>query len=233
MALLEKTVEGDEDTDHRQIVGIDEVQRLCHGDEHLIVDALRNTLLRHPLLDCEVVLRLHVRLPKHDGRQQPKRKANLLWPCQHLIIPAMGGHQKGGGGAENRLRHAKQHCAATIGVLPLVAPENCNDAIPRRWDVWKIEPTELAGRVRHCKDHGMLLPLQSVFNAQLPVPQHVRLGSVLIDRHFSVTEPDRHLLEDVHHIGICSKKNVQAGLSPIPIFVLPGCNFSPQHVPSL
>lgn len=41
---LEEPVEGNEYAHHGQVLGVDEVQRLGHGDEHLVVHPLRHTL---------------------------------------------------------------------------------------------------------------------------------------------------------------------------------------------
>lgn len=61
MSLLKESVERDEHAHHGELVGVDEVERLRHRNEHLVVDALWDTLLHtsvtvrfraqiHPLL---------------------------------------------------------------------------------------------------------------------------------------------------------------------------------------
>mmetsp|Transcript_3894 Transcript_3894/g.11286 ORF Transcript_3894/g.11286 Transcript_3894/m.11286 type:complete len:214 (+) Transcript_3894:1406-2047(+) len=90
MALLQEAVEGDEHAHHGQLVRIAEVQRLRHGNEHLIIHAPRHPLLLHPLLHCEVILALHVILPPNDGREQTNRELDLLLPSQHLVVPEDG-----------------------------------------------------------------------------------------------------------------------------------------------
>ena len=52
--------------------------------------------------------------------------------------------------------------------------------------------------------HLVHLPLQSIFDVQLA--------------------------EQVHHVRIRAKENVQPGFNPIPIFVFPRGNFTTQHV---
>ncbi len=59
---------------------------------------------------------------------------------------------------------------------PKSLPENGDDAIEGSRQIREVEAAELAGGVGHGKDHGVLLPLEPVLNAQLP--------------------------EDVHHVGV-------------------------------
>lgn len=74
-------------------------------------------------------------------------------------------------------------------------PQNGDDAIPWRWDVWKVKTAKLARGVGHGKNHRVLLPLQAVLNAQL--------------------------IEQPHHVGVGTEKDVQASLIPIAILVFP------------
>lgn len=45
-------------------------------------------------------------------------------------------------------------------------PEDGNNTIQGSWQVWELKSAELAGCIRHSKDHGVGLPLQPVFNVQ-------------------------------------------------------------------
>mmetsp|Transcript_12821 Transcript_12821/g.36773 ORF Transcript_12821/g.36773 Transcript_12821/m.36773 type:complete len:312 (+) Transcript_12821:2452-3387(+) len=86
MPLLQEPVQGNQHANHAQIIRVDKVQRLGHGNEHLVVHTRRHPLLLHPLGHRQVILRLHVALPEDDRRKQPDRKLNLLRPRQHLVV---------------------------------------------------------------------------------------------------------------------------------------------------
>lgn len=81
---LEEAVEGCEHDGHGQVLGVDEGQRLCHGDEHLLVHAVRDALLLHPLGHGDVVLLLDVLLATQDGWDESDGKLDLLGPREHL-----------------------------------------------------------------------------------------------------------------------------------------------------
>lgn len=86
VALLQKPVQGNEHALHAQLLGVDEVERLGHRDEDLVVDPGRDALLPHPLRDGLVVLGLDVGLPPDDGGEQADRELDLLGPGEHLVV---------------------------------------------------------------------------------------------------------------------------------------------------
>ncbi len=73
-------------------------------------------LLAHPLGHGLVVLRLHVRLAKHNGGQQAQRKPDLLRPRQHLQ-----GSSWGGGGA---------HSAHSTSIAALIPEQQRRKRLP-------------------------------------------------------------------------------------------------------
>lgn len=110
---------------HAQLVWVDKVERLAHGDEHLVVDPVGHALLAHPLRHAQPVLRLHVRLPPHDGGQQPDGELDLFGPGQHLVVAQDGDDAVEGGGqplreveSRKRARHVARREDHAV-LLPL------------------------------------------------------------------------------------------------------------------
>lgn len=75
---LQEAVQSRQHHGHGQVVRVDEVQSLSHGDEHLVVHTVRYSLLFHPLRDGERITFFHVLLPEQDGWDEPDAKLDLL-----------------------------------------------------------------------------------------------------------------------------------------------------------
>ena len=71
--------------------------------------------------------------------------------------------------------------------------------VERCWDPrCKFKTCKGARKLRHCKAHAVVFPLQSVLQPKF--------------------------LEQIHHIGVCSEENMQAGLNPVTVWILPSTN---------
>mmetsp|Transcript_11931 Transcript_11931/g.38087 ORF Transcript_11931/g.38087 Transcript_11931/m.38087 type:complete len:317 (-) Transcript_11931:64-1014(-) len=73
--------------------------------------------------------------------------------------------------------------------------------------VWEVERGKFAGQLRHGKRHAVRLPLQPVLDAEL--------------------------LEEVHHIWVRAKKDVQTRLDHVAVGVLPRGHLAAEHVARL
>mmetsp|Transcript_19464 Transcript_19464/g.42292 ORF Transcript_19464/g.42292 Transcript_19464/m.42292 type:complete len:655 (-) Transcript_19464:324-2288(-) len=69
----------------------------------------------------------------------------------------------------------------------------------------EIEGGEFTGQFLHGEDHLVDLPLQTIVDVEF--------------------------VEQIHHVGVGSKENVQTSFDPIAVRVLPRRDFSAQHVP--
>mmetsp|Transcript_20111 Transcript_20111/g.57646 ORF Transcript_20111/g.57646 Transcript_20111/m.57646 type:complete len:624 (+) Transcript_20111:184-2055(+) len=90
VVLVEETVHRGEHHRHRELVGVDEVERLCHRNEDLLVDPLRHSVLAHEVEHGELVLRVDEILPLDQHRQQRWRRLHLLAQREHLLVEQDG-----------------------------------------------------------------------------------------------------------------------------------------------
>mmetsp|Transcript_6540 Transcript_6540/g.24293 ORF Transcript_6540/g.24293 Transcript_6540/m.24293 type:complete len:470 (-) Transcript_6540:416-1825(-) len=84
--LVDEAVHRGEHHRHAQLVRVDEVQRLGHRDENLVVHPVGHVVLLHPLAHRQLVLRVDVVLPRHQHGQQRQPEAQLLRPREHLVV---------------------------------------------------------------------------------------------------------------------------------------------------
>mmetsp|Transcript_60932 Transcript_60932/g.157092 ORF Transcript_60932/g.157092 Transcript_60932/m.157092 type:complete len:521 (+) Transcript_60932:400-1962(+) len=171
--LVQEAIHRSEHHSHGELVRIDEVERLGHGNEDLFIDAVRHAILLHELKYRHVVLLVNELLALHEHGQQRRGGLQLLRHREHLLV-----QQDRQGEVEGR-RHALQ----------------------------EVERGELTRELLHGEDHLVALPLQTVLD--------VELG------------------EEVHHVRVGTEEDVEAGLNPVAILVLPGGDLAAEHVPSL
>ena len=167
--LLQEAVQGGEHNGAGDLVGIDEIERLGHGDEHLIVHPLRDVVKPQPLRPGVLVALFHVLLAAQHGGHQAKAKGNLLRPGEHVVV------------AQDR-RHTVQ----------------------RGRNVGEVEATVGARGFLLVEDHRVALPLEPVFDVQL--------------------------LEELAHVAVRTKEDVQARLIPVAFLVLPRRHLAAEHV---
>ena len=172
VALLQEAVEGGEHHRAGDLVGIDEIQRLGHGDEHLIIHPLGNVVQPQPFGPGILIAFLDVLLAAQHRRHQTDAEGDLLRPGEQVVV------------AEDR-RHAVEGCG----------------------NIGEVEAAVGAGGLLLVEDHRVTLPLQPVLDVQL--------------------------LEQLAHVAIRPEKDVQAGLVPVAVLVLPGSHLAAQHVPGL
>lgn len=77
-ANLQKAVESRQHHGHGQVVRVDEVQRLGHGNEDFVVHAVRYPLLFHPFRDGKRIALFNILLAEQNGRDKPDAKLDLL-----------------------------------------------------------------------------------------------------------------------------------------------------------
>mmetsp|Transcript_15341 Transcript_15341/g.46134 ORF Transcript_15341/g.46134 Transcript_15341/m.46134 type:complete len:268 (-) Transcript_15341:321-1124(-) len=104
---------------HGQLIRVDEVQRLGHGDEHLRVDALGHVVLAHELEAAELILGVDEALALDEHGQQRRRAAELLGERKHLLVHEDGkaevkrrrdaGHEVEGRELARELLHREDH----------------------------------------------------------------------------------------------------------------------------
>mmetsp|Transcript_48507 Transcript_48507/g.90907 ORF Transcript_48507/g.90907 Transcript_48507/m.90907 type:complete len:361 (+) Transcript_48507:550-1632(+) len=125
--LVEETVHGCEDNSHGELLRVDEVQGLGHGDEDLCVNPVRHAILLHEVEDGKFVLEVNELLAFHEHREQSRGGLQLLRQRQHLLIKQDGQaevegswnalQEIKGGELSRQLLHGKDHLMA----LPLQA----------------------------------------------------------------------------------------------------------------
>ena len=169
VALLQEAVESGENHRAGDLIGINEVQRLGHGDEHLIVDAIRDVVQLQPFTPGILIAFLHVALAAQHRRHQTQTKGNLLGPGEHVVVAQNRRHTVEGGG-----------------------------------DVGKVEAAVGARRLLLVEDHRVALPLQPVFDVQL--------------------------LEQLAHVAVGAEENMQTGLIPVAVLVLPGGHLAAEYI---
>ena len=104
VALVQKAIHGGEHDGHTELVGVDEVEGLGHGDEDLLVDALGHAVLPHELRDAELVLGVDEGLPLDEHGQQGRGRLQLLGEREHLLVHEDGEAEvEGGGDAGNEV----------------------------------------------------------------------------------------------------------------------------------
>mmetsp|Transcript_21608 Transcript_21608/g.63425 ORF Transcript_21608/g.63425 Transcript_21608/m.63425 type:complete len:451 (-) Transcript_21608:32-1384(-) len=173
VALVEEAIHGGQDHGHAELVRVDKIECLGHGDEDLLVDALGHAVFAHKVGHAEFVLRVDEGLALDEHGEEGGRRLYLFPQRQHLLI-----HQDGQAEVERR-GYAR----------------------------YEVEGGELPGELLHREYHLVDLPLQPVV--------YVQFG------------------EQIHHVRVRPEEDVQAGLDPIPVLVLPRRHLSPQHVPRL
>ena len=172
IALLQEAVEGGEHHGAGDLIGIDEIQRLGHGDEHLVIHPLRDVVDAQPFRPGVPVALLHILLTPQDRRHQADAKGDLLGPGEQVVV------------AQDR-----------------------RQAVKGSRDVGKLETAVGAWGFLLVEDHRVALPLQPVFDVQL--------------------------LEELAHVAVRAKKDMQTGLIPVAVSVLPGRYLAAEHVAGL
>mmetsp|Transcript_12107 Transcript_12107/g.35977 ORF Transcript_12107/g.35977 Transcript_12107/m.35977 type:complete len:531 (+) Transcript_12107:270-1862(+) len=130
IGLVQETVHRRQHHRHGELVRIDEVEGLGHGDEHLIVDAVRHAILLHELTDGQVILLVDEILALHQHREKRGGSLKLLRHREHLLVQKNGqGEVQGSrdaleeierGELAGQLLHSEDHLVA----LPLQAVLN-------------------------------------------------------------------------------------------------------------
>mmetsp|Transcript_19602 Transcript_19602/g.52893 ORF Transcript_19602/g.52893 Transcript_19602/m.52893 type:complete len:205 (+) Transcript_19602:1089-1703(+) len=90
VVLVEEAVHGGEHDCHGQLVRIDEVKGLGHGDEDLLVDALGHAVLAHEVSDGELVLRVDELLSLDEHGDERRGCLDLLPEREHLLVAQDG-----------------------------------------------------------------------------------------------------------------------------------------------
>mmetsp|Transcript_14786 Transcript_14786/g.34204 ORF Transcript_14786/g.34204 Transcript_14786/m.34204 type:complete len:308 (-) Transcript_14786:412-1335(-) len=86
--------------------------------------------------------------------------------------------------------------------------QNGQTEVEGSWDSWdEVKGCEFTGQFLHGEDHLVNLPLQTIMNVEF--------------------------VEQIHHVGVGSKENVQTSFDPITVLVLPRRHFSTQNIPGL
>mmetsp|Transcript_10220 Transcript_10220/g.25572 ORF Transcript_10220/g.25572 Transcript_10220/m.25572 type:complete len:215 (+) Transcript_10220:1047-1691(+) len=173
ICLVQEAVHCRQDHGHGQLVRVDEVERLSHGDEDLLVDAVGHPVLPHELQDRDVVLLVDELLPLNEHREQRRRGLQLFRHREHLLIQ------------QDRKRE-----------------------VEGRWDTLEeIEGGELTWELLHSENHLVAFPLKPVLNVELR--------------------------EEVHHVGVCPKEDVETCFDPITIFILPRRHLAAEDIACL
>eukprot|EP00982_Pelagococcus_subviridis_P008297 30829-Pelagococcus_subviridis.AAC.8 len=84
--LVDEPVHRGQDDRHRELIRVDEIQRLSHRDEELLAHAFGHEVPTHPLLDAELVLRVDVVLPAQQHRHERRAGPELLRRRQHPVV---------------------------------------------------------------------------------------------------------------------------------------------------
>ena len=84
--FVQETVHRRQHDSHGQLVRVDEIQSLRHGDENFFVNALRHTILAHEIQDAEFVLLIDELLALDQHRQERRRRLQLFRQGQHLLV---------------------------------------------------------------------------------------------------------------------------------------------------
>ena len=86
----------------------------------------------------------------------------------------------------------------------VVVAENGRQTIEGGGDVGEVKAAVGAWRLHLVENHRVAFPLQTVFDIQL--------------------------LKQLAHVAVSAEKDVQAGLIPVSVFVLPGRHLAAQHI---
>ena len=167
--LLQEAIQCRQQNGAGNLIGINEVQRLAHGDEHLIVDPLWDVVEPEPFGPGVLIALLHITLAAQHRGHQTQTKADLFWPAEHVVVAQDGCH-----------------------------------TIDRCWQIREIKAAVGARDIFLVEDHRVAFPLQPLLDVQL--------------------------LEELQHVRVGPEKDVQAGLIPITVFVLPGRHLAAQDV---
>ena len=92
ITLLQETVEGGEHHGAGDFIGINEIQRLGHGDEHLVVHPLGDVVKAQPLRPGVLIALLHVLLAPQHGGNKTHAEGDLLRPGEHVVVAEDRGH---------------------------------------------------------------------------------------------------------------------------------------------
>ena len=84
--LVQEPVHRGQHDRHGELIRVDEVERLGHGDEHLVVDSIRHAVLAHEVQDAELVLLVDEVLALDEHGDQRRRGLELLAEGQHLLV---------------------------------------------------------------------------------------------------------------------------------------------------
>mmetsp|Transcript_9779 Transcript_9779/g.20454 ORF Transcript_9779/g.20454 Transcript_9779/m.20454 type:complete len:415 (+) Transcript_9779:1901-3145(+) len=119
IVFVQETVHGCQDNGHGQLIGVDEIQGLGHGNEDLGVDALGHTVLAHEIRNTKLVLGVDERLSLDQHGQKRRGGLDFFSEGQHLLISqdsqtkVKGGRDSGdeieGGEFTGKLLHGKDH----------------------------------------------------------------------------------------------------------------------------
>ena len=152
-------------------MGIDEVERLGHGDEYFFFDSGGDILLFQPVGKGVFVHFFDVFLALKYRRNQTDAETDFFGPSEHIVVS-----------------------------------EDSHKAIQRSRNVGKIKPRIGSGSFWLIENHGMFFPLQPIFNVKF--------------------------FEELEHIRICTKEDVEAGFVPVAISIFPGGYFAAEYVPT-
>mmetsp|Transcript_55422 Transcript_55422/g.80978 ORF Transcript_55422/g.80978 Transcript_55422/m.80978 type:complete len:524 (-) Transcript_55422:216-1787(-) len=119
VVLVQEAVHGGEHHGHGQLVWVDEVQGLGHGDEHLLVNPLGHAVLTHEVQHAELVLGVNEILAFNEHGQKRGGCLQLFAQCEHFLVHEDGQAKVEGGrnprdkvkGGElsRKLLHGKNH----------------------------------------------------------------------------------------------------------------------------
>ena len=90
--LLQEAVQGREHHGGGDLIGIDEIQRLAHRQEHFIVHPFGDVVDPQPLGPGVFVALLDIPLTPEHGGDQSQAEADLLRPGEHVVVAQNRGH---------------------------------------------------------------------------------------------------------------------------------------------
>mmetsp|Transcript_10213 Transcript_10213/g.20950 ORF Transcript_10213/g.20950 Transcript_10213/m.20950 type:complete len:296 (+) Transcript_10213:950-1837(+) len=86
IVLVEEPIHCSENDSHGKLVRIYEVKSLGHGNENLLVDALRHTILPHELGDAQLVLSINEGLAFDKHGDERRGSLEFLLQGEHLLV---------------------------------------------------------------------------------------------------------------------------------------------------
>mmetsp|Transcript_2821 Transcript_2821/g.3791 ORF Transcript_2821/g.3791 Transcript_2821/m.3791 type:complete len:294 (-) Transcript_2821:53-934(-) len=172
IVFIQKSVHGGQNDSHTQLIRINKVQSLGHGNKDFFIDAVGHAVHFHKVLNREFILSINKVLSFNQHGQQRRSCLQLFSQGQHFLV-----HQDG--------QPKVKGCGNTRN---------------------EIKGGEFTGQFLHGKNHFVDLPLQTIMNIQF--------------------------IKEIHHVGIGTKKNVQARFNPISILILPSRYLSTQSIAS-